>query len=466
MRQRVDEFDWSATPLGARSQWPVSLRTVVDLALGSNFPQAIVWGPAMITIHNDAFLPILGDKPSALGRSFADVWEEAWDNIAPIAEKAYRGESTYIENFPLVIDRHGFNETAYFTFCYSPIRGDDGSIAGMMDTVVETTTAVLAEHGLRQSEARFRAFTNATSDVVYRMSADWKEMHQLEGRGFLVDTLQPSVTWQNKYLFAEDLSAIERAIGEAIAAKTMFAHEHRVRRADGSVGWTLSRAVPVLDDAGAILEWFGAASDINDRKLAEEHQELINREMSHRLKNSLAMVQAIATQTLRPVGERQYVVALQERIQALSSAHDILFDRYWHKAPIRSLVSSTLRRLVPEDRLDVEGADVMIGPKSALSLSLVLHEMATNAVKYGAFSNDRGRVAVSWHVEGVGEHAVFHLTWIESGGPCVTSPSEKGFGSKLIRLGLIGTGGVEVRYDPAGFQARMTAPLQQLQHTP
>lgn len=465
MRQRVEDFDWSRTPLGPRSQWPVSLRTIVDLALDSKFPKAIVWGSALTTIHNDAFLPILGDKPSALGRSFADVWQEAWSDIAPIAEKAFRGESTFIENFPLIVDRHGFAETAYFTFCYSPIRGDDGAVAGMMDTVVETTATVLAEQSLRQSEERFRAFTNATSDVVYRMSADWKEMRQLEGRGYLVDTLQPSAAWQDAYLFADDVPEIELAINEAIAAKSMFAHEHRVRRADGSVGWTLSRAVPVLDDTGTILEWFGAASDINDRKLAEERQEIINREMSHRLKNSLAMVQAIATQTLKPVGERQYVAALQERIQALSSAHDILFDRYWQQAPIRSLVFSTLQRLVPAGRLDVNGADVMIGPKSALSLSLVLHEMATNAVKYGALSNDTGRVTVSWHVEGVGEDAVFQFSWTERGGPPVSTPNEKGFGSKLIRMGLIGTGGVQVSYDFAGFNATMTAPLRQLQDT-
>lgn len=187
--------------------------------------------------------------------------------------------------------------------------------------------------------------------------------------------------------------------------------------------------------------------------------------MSHRLKNSLAMVQAIATQTLKPVGERQYVAALQERIQALSSAHDILFARYWQQAPIRSLVFSTLQRLVPAGRLDVHGVDVMIGPKSALSLSLVLHEMATNAVKYGALSNDTGRVTVSWHVEGVGDDAVFHFSWTESGGPPVTTPNEKGFGSKLIRMGLIGTGGVDVSYDSAGFNATMTAPLRQLQDT-
>lgn len=96
-------------------------------------------GPDLITIHNDAFVPILGDKASAIGRSFRDVWAEAWSQIGPIAERAYAGESTFIENYPLLIDRHGYGEQTYFTFCYSPLKGDDGKIVGMIDMVVETT---------------------------------------------------------------------------------------------------------------------------------------------------------------------------------------------------------------------------------------------------------------------------------------------------------------------------------------
>jgi two-component sensor histidine kinase/PAS domain-containing protein len=465
MQRRIAEFDWSKTPLGPMDRWPISLKAIVDMMLVSRFPQAVCWGPELITIHNDAFLPILGNKPSALGRPFSDVWSEAWSQIGPIADKALRGEPTFIENYPLVVDRHGFQEEAHFTFCYSPLRGDDGAIAGMIDTVIETTATVRGEQMVRESEARFRAFTNATTDVIYRMSPDWKEMRQLDGRSFLADTQSPSVNWQQEYLYPEDVPAIQAAINGAIAEKDMFEFEHRVRQADGKTGWTLSRAVPVLDRHGEIVDWFGAATDITERKAAEDRQNVINREMSHRLKNTLAMVQAIATQTLRPSNDRHLVEALEKRIQALSSAHDILFDRYWHKAPIHRLIASTLQRIVPDDRLDLDGGNVTIGPKGALSLSLVLHEMATNAVKYGALSNETGRVGLTWHVEGIGEEAVFRLIWEETGGPPAQEPTRKGFGSKLIRMGLIGTGGVETSYGPSGFKAEMTALLFQLQHT-
>lgn len=436
------------------------------MMLASRFPQAIVWGPDLITIHNDAFLPLLGEKPPAIGRSFKDVWAEAWPQIQSMAEGAYRGQSTFIENFPLVINRHGYPEEAFFTFCYSPLRDDNGKIVGMLDTVIETTDAVLGAQRLRNSEERFRAFTTATSDVVYQMSADWKEMRQLDGRGFLADTERPSIAWQDEYLIPSDLPQIQAVIDLAIAEKGVFELEHRVRQADGNVGWTLSRAVPVLDDRGEIVEWFGAATDITQRKLAEQQQTVINREMSHRLKNTLAMVQAIAMQTLRPIADREPVVALEKRIQALSSAHDILFDKYWHTAPIKSLISATLQRLVPSERLDANGPDLSIGPKGALSLSLVLHELATNAVKYGALSNDIGRIRLHWNVDQHHDGDLFTLIWEETGGPPVdTAPSRTGFGSKLIKMGLIGTGGVETSYEPAGFKAVMTAGLSQIQHT-
>src|SRR4051794_20675278 len=134
MARMVREFDWAATPLGPQASWPLELKTAVNILLESRFPKAIVWGPALVTIYNDAFRPILGDKREALGRSFADVWAEAWDDIGPIAERAFAGEATFVEDFPLVIDRSGRPEQAWFTFCYSPVRLADGTVAGMMDT--------------------------------------------------------------------------------------------------------------------------------------------------------------------------------------------------------------------------------------------------------------------------------------------------------------------------------------------
>ncbi len=123
---------------------------------------------------------------------------------------------------------------------------------------------------LRESEERFRALVNATSYAVYTMSADWSEMRALDGRGFIADTNSPRRDWLTEYIVAEDQPDVLAAIQRAIDTKGIFELEHRVRRLDGTLGWTLSRAVPILDEHGEITEWFGAASDVNARKHAEE----------------------------------------------------------------------------------------------------------------------------------------------------------------------------------------------------
>jgi two-component sensor histidine kinase len=145
MARAVQAHDWAGTPLGPIEEWPNPLKTATDLMLASKFPCAIVWGPKLITLYNDAFRPILGNKPEALGRPFDEVWHEVWCYIEPLIEKAFAGEATFVEDYPLVIDRHGYPEQTYFTFCYSPIRDPSGRIVGMLDTVVETTAKVRAE---------------------------------------------------------------------------------------------------------------------------------------------------------------------------------------------------------------------------------------------------------------------------------------------------------------------------------
>ncbi|MBP1124850.1 MULTISPECIES: ATP-binding protein [Pseudomonas] len=162
MAERVRQHDWASTPLGPPDQWPDVLKTTVALCFASSFPQAIIWGPRLITLYNDAFAPILGNKPEALGRPFNEIWHEVWDDISPIVADAFEGHATYIENFPLVIEREAMPEQAYFTFCYSPIRDPQGRVVGMLDTVTETTPTVFLARRLTVLEAIGRSVTSAT----------------------------------------------------------------------------------------------------------------------------------------------------------------------------------------------------------------------------------------------------------------------------------------------------------------
>jgi two-component sensor histidine kinase len=334
MAALVDRFDWSSTPLGARADWPRELQTIVRHVLETRFPAAIVWGPGLVTIYNDAFRPILGNKPQALGRSFAEIWAEAWDQIGPIAERAFAGSATYIEDFPLVINRLGQPEQAWFTFCYSPLRLSDGTIAGMMDTVIETTATV-----------------RARTDLA-----------------------------------------------------------------------------------------------------------LVNQELSHRLKNTLALVQSIATQTLRSVEPQAAVGAFSDRIQALGRAHNVLLSEGWSSVPIDQVARQTLEPLDGLSQIAISGPAVDIGSRATLTLSLVLHELATNAAKYGALSVPDGRVELSWTVQ----DDLLRLGWRERDGPQVQAPLHRGFGSRLIERGFGPSSRVSREFLATGVEIEILVPMQEL----
>lgn len=162
MAERVRAFAWDETPLGAIGQWSACLRITVDAMMSNTFPQCLFWGPQLIAIFNDGYLPMLGTKDEALGKPLRESWSENWEELQPIVDKAIGGEAAYYEDFPLQTTRNGHSETAYFTFCYSPIRDETGEVVGMIDTVIETTEAVEGRQRLLFETERYRQmFANA-----------------------------------------------------------------------------------------------------------------------------------------------------------------------------------------------------------------------------------------------------------------------------------------------------------------
>src|SRR5690349_12960874 len=159
-------------------------------------------------------------------------------------------------------------EERFWNAVSTPIFGPDGQLVCISHSTSDVTAMVRAEVARSESEKRFRALVSASAEVVYRMSPDWTELHQLEGRGFLQDTSDPRRLWIDDYVPPEDHALVHEAIERAMRTKTVYELEHRVRRLDGSYGWAFSRAVPMLDPAGEIYEWIGAASDITARKEA------------------------------------------------------------------------------------------------------------------------------------------------------------------------------------------------------
>jgi two-component sensor histidine kinase len=195
---------------------------------------------------------------------------------------------------------------------------------------------------------------------------------------------------------------------------------------------------------------------------AEEQQQLLNGELGHRMKNTMALVQAVASQTLKAVPDQGPVKAFSERMLALSGAHDVLLQKNWTSSLFSDVVESAICTFSDIDRFDLAGPKVTLGSRATMSLALLTHELTANALKYGALSNNEGRVKIAWELTSQDDQRL-RLQWIETGGPMVITPTRKGFGSRLINMGLAGSGDVELFYDPLGFSADFVAPLSELQ---
>ncbi|HYS45749.1 MAG TPA: HWE histidine kinase domain-containing protein, partial [Rhizomicrobium sp.] len=233
----------------------------------------------------------------------------------------------------------------------------------------------------------------------------------------------------------------------------------RLMMPDGKVKWVNGRGEYIRDETGRAMRSRGLVMDITARKELEQTRELLLRELEHRIKNTLAIVSAIAAQTLRgdiSVGEAGKI--LEGRFSALAAAHDLLTRHQWNDMNMRQVVEMALRPHHNSAQIGIEGHDCPLSPKRALALTMALHELATNAAKYGALSHTDGRVAVRWEREEK-ERLVF--TWQESGGPAVAAPQRRGFGSQIIERVLPAefAGDVAMDYRAAGLCCRLAAPL-------
>jgi two-component sensor histidine kinase len=236
--------------------------------------------------------------------------------------------------------------------------------------------------------------------------------------------------------------------------------EYRVKQRDESWHWLSAWGLVEFEGFGPNrkpVAIAGASRDLTQMKEAEEQQRLLANELNHRVKNTLAIIQSIAMQTLRGADDLKSArMALDSRIISLARAHDLLTDRSWSGADIRDVVVRAMNPFAA-GQIDLSGPSRKISPRYALALSLALHELATNAAKYGALTVPEGRIHLAWHVDG----ASLHLNWRESGGPSVTPPSRRGFGSRLLEEGLAHDlgGSTKLEYAADGMHCTISALL-------
>ncbi len=414
---------------------------------------------------------------NAMMRSFwnvaeADIPDFSWastihpDDVAAVGARMQEAVAT--RQSALVTGRYRNAEGRYRVLQTNarPHFAADGTFLGLIGVNVDVTEREEAEHDLRDSEERFRrAVEAAPSGMV---------MTDESGRIVLVNE-------QAERLFGysrEDL--VGRPVEMLVPMRYRGTHPHYraeyagttsarpmgagrelfALRKDGSEVPVEIGLSPIETEDGVMT--LAAVVDISERKQAEAQRELLLAELNHRVKNTLAVVQAIAHQTFRDGdGAATARAAFEGRLVALAAAHNLLTQANWQSASLHQLAADAVQALgANRHRVAIEGPRVLLSPKPALSIALALHELCTNAVKYGSLSNASGTVAVGW-VWQDGEPPRLRLEWREEGGPPVVPPKRRGFGSRLVERSLAHDleGEVALAFRPEGVLCTIEAPI-------
>lgn len=265
-------------------------------------------------------------------------------------------------------------------------------------------------------------------------------------------------------LHPDDRERVEAAVDLTLDPSSGGTYDivHRIVGLTDGLLRHIHAAGQTIADNGETVRFIGAVRDVTEQMEAEERQKMLTRELQHRVKNTLAMVNALANQTLRRATNVQDgLAAFSARLIALGKAHDILTQTSWTSAPIAAIVANSLETHQPRDesRIAVSGPDLRLTARQSLALALGLHELATNATKYGALSNDTGQVRIEWDLESAKGTRQLTFTWHETGGPPVEAPAARGFGSRLIEQAMAAEFGGEVKIDyrPEGIVCTIEA---------
>jgi PAS domain S-box-containing protein len=560
MKSRIQSFDWSATDLGPIDSWPQSLNTAVDILTASPVPMVLLWGPQGVMIYNDAYAIFAGTRhPKLLGAPVLEGWPEAAEFNRRVLQTGLSGQTLSFKDKHFVLNRRGSPQDSWINLDYSPVRDETGAPAGVLAIVVETTPWVYAERAQRESESRFRTLADNIAQFAWMAdetgSIFWYNKRWFDYTGTTLDEMK-GWGWR-KVHHPDHVDRVVEKISRCFATGEVWEDTFPLRGRDGTYRWFLSRAMPIRDETGKVVRWFGTNTDItqhleeserntqlativatspdaiislaedgtilswnpgaeqmfgysadeiigtserilfaddadeefeekyqhlrhgehvlrdalrrrkdgtlidvainaapmrqpdgriigfsavlrdiSERTRVEKHVRVVMRELSHRTKNLLAVIMAMVRQTARASTD---VAVLQseliQRLQSLSASHDLLVAEDWAGASIEELIRAVLQPFIGNESaaLECEGPRVFVNATAAQNLGLALHELATNAAKYGALSTHEGRVRVTWSIAPNGDGKPhLNLSWRERNGPAVASPTTKGFGHIVV----------------------------------
>lgn len=445
-----------------------------EFALLSNYIPTLCWiarGDGHIFWYNKRWQDYCGsDTGSSLGYGWHDVHEPS--ERPRVIDEWVKSISAAVPFEMTCLLRGSDGMYRNFLTRAVPVLNDDGDLVRWLGTSTEIESSLGADAALAASEAKFRTLTDAMPQMVWSTLPDgyhdyynarWYEFTGVpygstDGEGW------------NDMFHPEDQQRAWGRWRQCLETGENYEIEYRLKHHSGQYRWTLGRALPVRNAAGNIIRWIGTCTDIHESKLNADQSELMSRELSHRIKNIFAVIAGlIGLSAPKDVPTLNFAKQLGSRISALGRAHNFarphspMSDPGHEFASMHGLLSEIL---CPYDidgvgRYEIAGDDAPIGERSATPIALVVHELATNAVKYGALSNANGQVRISTRKQG----EEFVIVWAELGGPHLNgSPEHQGFGTQLSEISISNQlgGTIERRWKPEGLEVVMTVRLAHL----
>lgn len=467
MGSRMRAHDWAATPLGPPGGWAAELKILAAFVLASPQPMMIWWGQDLLQLYNDAFAALMGPErhPRAFAAAARDSWGEIWDTLGPqVAHVLSGGEPRLNEEELVQITRYGLRRSVWWTYGFSPIVVG-GAVAGVVLTCQEVTARQRLTHRIRQQSERLQQLFE-------------------QAPGFIAILLGPQHVFQFANAAYRSLAGNRSLIGKSVAEilpeasaqgflerlDEVYAtgEPHVGRRVpltlvdgDGRQDYILDFIYqPIVEDDGQISGIFVQGHDVTAHAMAEKNLTLINHELKHRVKNTLAVTTGIVNQTLRNRGNDELLATLRARISAYARAHDILAPQTWATGTVHGAVMSAIQSFQAQGgEFSVEGPDLTLGSRQVLSLALAVHELAVNARRYGALSRPGGRVDIRWVLRDEAGEPTFAFSWEETGGPPCVKPDRQGFGLHLVSRVLAGDfdATTAVAFPPSGMTFTMEA---------
>ncbi len=349
------------------------------------------------------------------------------------------------------------------------VRDANGKPIRYSGADIDVTERKAAEHALAESEERLYLAVESADLGIWDWNVVTNEITYSEKAKQLFG-FPPNVPVTFEQVrdatHPDDLPRTSAMARRALdpSLRSTESYEYRIIRPDGEVRWVLAygRAkFANIEGRDQAYRYIGTIQDISERRQGEEHRRFLIAELQHRVKNTLSVVNAIASQTFRDSGDATAREAFSARLSALRDAHDVLVRENWRSAGLGEVVTAALApHRSGQGRFTIAGPDLRLSARQVVALTLALNELATNAAKYGALSNASGRVDVGWRLAPAGSGQELRFTWSETGGPQVAPPLHSGFGLRLIRDSLPADfgGRVDVEFPASGLTCTLVAP--------